>query len=158
MELYYVGDCNDNNTKTQIKEQVLVYLAGVEADVDNSICPDNNTCKIENLDVICGETARRRRKSVTSHDIYKRNAYGLISFNVMKKWEQGERSAQDAYTEILSDLNSIADEIEQDAHDGVILNVQSLTLPVDGVQRGTTDLSCNPGYKVDTGSLSCSKI
>ncbi|XP_060604938.1 uncharacterized protein LOC132757632 [Ruditapes philippinarum] len=57
--------------------------------------------------------------------------------------------------DFLSDLNSIADEIEQDAHDGVILNVQGLTLPVDGVQRGTADLSCNPGYKLDTGSLSC---
>ncbi|XP_060604933.1 sushi, von Willebrand factor type A, EGF and pentraxin domain-containing protein 1-like [Ruditapes philippinarum] len=155
MELYYDGDCNDNDTKTQIKEQVLVYLSGVEADVDNFICPDNNTCKIENLDVVCGETASRKRKSASSHIIYKRNAYGLISFNIMKRWIQGDESLQDAYINILSDLNSIANKIEQDAYNGVIHNITDLTLPDDGVQRGTADLFCNPGYKVDRGTLSC---
>ncbi|XP_060604924.1 sushi, von Willebrand factor type A, EGF and pentraxin domain-containing protein 1-like [Ruditapes philippinarum] len=155
MELYYDGDCNDNDTKTQIKEQVLVYLAGVKADIDNSICPDNNTCKIENLDVVCGDTPSRKRKSATSHVIYKRNTYGLIRFNVMKKWRQGDKSTQDAYIDITNDLNSIADKIEKDAHGGIILNGEGLTLPIDGVQKGTPNLFCDPGYKVDTGSLSC---
>jgi hypothetical protein len=157
MELYYDGDCNDNDTKTQIKEQVLVYLSGVKADVDRSICPESNTCKIENLDVVCGDTSRRKRESASSHIIFKRNAFWFISFNIMKIFEEENNSTQDAYFDILSDLNSIADDIEQDAFDGVILNADGLPLPADGVQRGTADLSCDPGYKVDTGTFSCSK-
>ncbi|XP_060570713.1 uncharacterized protein LOC132729006, partial [Ruditapes philippinarum] len=155
VELYYDGDCNDNNTKAQIKRQVLVYLSGVKADVDNSICPDNNTCKIDNLNVFCGNTSSRKRKSATSHVIFKRNAYGLIRFNIMKKWHTGDKSIQNPYSDLANDLNSIADKIEKDAHGGVIVNAKGFTLRIGGVHRGTSDLFCDLGYKVDTGSLSC---
>jgi hypothetical protein len=158
VELYYDGDCNDNNTKAQIKRQVLVYLSGVKADVDNSICPDNNTCKIDNLNVFCGNTSSRKRKSATSHVIFKRNAYGLIRFNIMKKWHTGDKSIQNPYSDLANDLNSIADKIEKDALGGVIVNAKGFTLPIGGVHRGTSDLFCDLGYKVDTGSLSCSKL
>ena len=117
-----------------------------------------DTCKLEFVNVVCGENSGRKRRSAYSHSIHKRNDFTLILLAVMKKWDQENRTAQEYYSAINADLNSIADVLEQNAHDGTVLNLPGFTLPNDGVQRGSPNLFCNPGYKVDTGSLSCSKI
>jgi hypothetical protein len=155
-ELYFTGDCNDNDTKTQIKKQVLVYLREYY-DKFQTICSGNNTCKIDNLDVTCGEASRRKRQSGFSHQIHKRNANGLISFNILRKWEQGNKTMSQAYIDILFNLISIENNIVRDVNSGLFLNVTGIMAHNEGVQRSKANLFCNPGYKVDIGSLLCSK-
>ncbi|XP_053380921.1 sushi, von Willebrand factor type A, EGF and pentraxin domain-containing protein 1-like isoform X1 [Mercenaria mercenaria] len=157
-ELYYEGNCNDEATKNEIKQKVLEYLAGVQADVDKSICPDVNTCKVENVVVVCGEISGRKRRSSGKHIIHKRNTdYASVTFDIKVLFEQGNKTTQDAYIGLLDVLNAIKDLIQEDVNNGELNVYTDLTLSQsDGfVTADNPNLLCDSGYKVDTGSSSC---
>ena len=60
---YYTGDCSSEQTRRSIIDAVSTALANTYTDTTYaSKCAPGSTCSYENLEVICGNTTRRRRE------------------------------------------------------------------------------------------------
>lgn len=155
-ELYYEGTCNDEATQNKIKEHILVYLQGVQADIDNSICRKKDTCKCENLVVVCGDISGRKRRQ--EHHIGKRQSgYPIAYWDIKTIYDQGNKTTQEAYPEIKGLLTAIALKIMEDINNGT-LDIEGFTLSHDAFTTATETSNCDPGYKRELGSLVCSKL
>ncbi|XP_053380914.1 sushi, von Willebrand factor type A, EGF and pentraxin domain-containing protein 1-like isoform X3 [Mercenaria mercenaria] len=156
-ELIYTGDCNNETTQEIIKRQVLGYLAGVLEDVDNSICPDQETCKIENLVIVCGTNSRRRRRRETQHGIFKRqDGKIVVTFNIMVDFDARNKTAENAYLDILDFYENVTELIKEYVNEGKF-DIQNLTLSVDAFKSDASpEFVCtDSGYKFVSGSLKC---
>lgn len=156
-ELYYEGDCNNNKTKENIKHQVLEYLAGVQEDVDKSICPDANTCKVENVNVFCGETSKRKRRSMAKYIFKRQTGYALVRWSINILFDDRNTSVMNKYVELSSLLTSIKNKIQEDVNNGK-LDIPGFTLSSDAFQTDPRPgVACDSGHTVDYGSIKCSK-
>ncbi|XP_053388959.1 sushi, von Willebrand factor type A, EGF and pentraxin domain-containing protein 1-like isoform X2 [Mercenaria mercenaria] len=156
-ELIYSGDCNDDTTQEMIKQQVLDYLAGIIENVDNSICPDPETCKIENLVIVCGANSGTRRRRENKHGINKfQDGKIVVTFDIMVVFDAGNKTAENAYLDILEFYENVTGLIKVYVNEGKF-DIQNLTLFVDAFKSdASSEFVCtDSGYKFEFGSLSC---
>ncbi|XP_053380916.1 sushi, von Willebrand factor type A, EGF and pentraxin domain-containing protein 1-like [Mercenaria mercenaria] len=156
-ELIYSGDCNDDTTQEMIKQQVLDYLAGIIENVDNSICPDRETCKIENLVIVCGANSGTRRRRENKHGINKfQDGKIVVTFDIMVVFDAGNKTAENAYLDILEFYENVTGLIKVYVKEGKF-EIQNLTLFVDAFKSdASSEFVCtDSGYKFEFGSLSC---
>ncbi|KAL5012413.1 hypothetical protein ScPMuIL_010964 [Solemya velum] len=79
---YYTGACGDEETNTEIRNKFMLRIDEIKEKPQwSSICSEIS-CDIKNVEIICGEIGRRRKKSV--HRIFNRGAEAVytISFHI----------------------------------------------------------------------------
>ncbi|XP_053380920.1 uncharacterized protein LOC128549009 isoform X2 [Mercenaria mercenaria] len=156
-KLIYSGDCNDEAIKEMIKEQVLDYLKGVIEDVDKSICPDPDTCKAENIVVVCGTNSGRRRKRDIGHSIHKRQDETFnVTFDIMVVFDIGNKTAETHYLDILEFFDNAKELIEVYINEGKF-DILNSTISADAFKSDASpEFVCSDsGYKFEFGSLNC---
>ncbi|WAR31961.1 SVEP1-like protein, partial [Mya arenaria] len=145
-ELYYEGNCNDDATKELIKNTILGYLASIQADIESSLCP-GESCSVDNLEVICGESRKRRE---TFHQRNKRQVgFALVRFNIGAVFNTTNRDVNEAYNRLLPMLQMIENRITIDVAAGS-LDITGFVLAVDAFVVSTAvEKVCPKGYIID---------
>ncbi|XP_055954616.1 sushi, von Willebrand factor type A, EGF and pentraxin domain-containing protein 1 [Patella vulgata] len=147
-ELYlnYDGSCED--AKEQIKQNFINKLM----EKFEFLCRLEEGCAVENVQVICGGTRRRKR---SSHSISKRSANEIVlvwdvivKFNENKTYEEGIAEAENALKTVVAVIEiDIKNGTYDDLAPGVRTDKESLyTFPTDLV----CDYGLKPNYQTNT--------
>ncbi|WAR32012.1 SVEP1-like protein [Mya arenaria] len=143
-ELYYEGDCNDDATKEMIKNAVLGYLASIQEDIESSICP-GESCSVDNLGVICGESRKRRETERKKREF----GFALVRFHIGAVFNTSNRDVNEVYEDLLPKLQMIGNRITTDVAAGR-LDITGFVLDNDAfiVSNGIAKV-CPEGYILD---------
>lgn len=154
---YYSGQCSDEATQQQIKQNFLTILTNEVDPLFNSICPGELTCTVDKVAVICGNVSesRKRRSSGTyysnyEHHVEKReeSSVAIVTFSMNVEWNPSGMTINEAfnYTDNLHNLQAqgIVDLIKEGAFD-----IPGFTLREDSFQRAKYgSLSCDLGMRL----------
>ncbi|XP_078614593.1 sushi, von Willebrand factor type A, EGF and pentraxin domain-containing protein 1-like [Branchiostoma floridae x Branchiostoma japonicum] len=134
---YFVGNCLDNTTQLQIKEQFLEILQGTVWGMVGA-CMDahgNDACLVENVVVYCGEvndTITRHKRDLLSRGF---NQVARISYNVavqvLNKTDDDDLGLQN-YNHIKNTIEEIALSVERETHLGSLqINLDNTIITPD---------------------------
>ncbi|KAK6195487.1 hypothetical protein SNE40_000907 [Patella caerulea] len=149
LALYYDGSCED--AKDQIKQNFINKLNGRY----QGLCKPEEGCTVQNVDVICGATERRKRSSKFLHQISKRSAAVIylvwdvvVKFSANKTYEEGVPEVENVITRVLAVIEiDIKNGTYDDLAPGVRTDRESLyTFPSELV----CDLGLKPNYQTNT--------
>ena len=154
---YYSGDCPDNATLLEIKENFLIILSSVNK-LYNRICPNNFTCTVDRVSVDCGPVLARTRRDVKlamqqdgqlkhNHHVNKREESHAVvfRFDIVTTFGDENDTFDDAYdaTENLQELQK--EEFSRLIQNGTF-DIEGLLLRPDSFQPAEyADLACEPG-------------
>ena len=154
---YYSGECPDNATLLEIKENFLVILSSVNK-LYNRICPNNFTCTVDKVSVDCGPVLARTRRDVKlamqqdgqlkhNHHVNKREESHAVvfRFDIVTTFGDENDTFDDAYdaTESLQELQR--EEFSRLIQNGTF-DIEGLLLRPDSFQPAEyADLACEPG-------------
>lgn len=147
-----------------IKENVLRYLKTVQADIDMSICRNPDTCKVENLQVICGSTRKRRQsdftfsaqtKEMSKRRIKRQTRYAQVKWDIKVLYDTRNTSLMEAYSIAESTFSEITSIFNNSANNGT-LNIPGFTSPEFNTAPNP-GLVCETPYTLDHIDKKCSK-
>ena len=96
---YYSGDCSDEATLEQIKQQFLTIITNEAQPLFHSICPKDLSCTVDSVTVTCGPVSSRRKRRSYIHHIEKRaeTHATVFAFDLSTEWKPGNMTTDDAY-------------------------------------------------------------
>ncbi|XP_078337815.1 uncharacterized protein LOC111100868 [Crassostrea virginica] len=135
---YFNGDCTSPETQQEIKETFIEKLNGSQYRDACSIA--EHKCSIENVQVICGET-RRRKRSVEM----------VIKFDIKFQFEKGSKEIiKRANHELILTLQNSQTKGELD----IVANTTGI-LRVQNIQTERIQIDCPPRTIASLHTLSC---
>ncbi|XP_050418511.2 sushi, von Willebrand factor type A, EGF and pentraxin domain-containing protein 1-like [Patella vulgata] len=149
---YFDGDCT---TSTDVIKNNFIQ-ALQNSPTWSQVCPVQEDCTAENVDVKCGPTSGRKKRNVEQHR-YKREANELlIIFKIAIPFSVNGTSKENARDISAAKLNSIADGIKRDVVNGVFSSVApGFTITNESVKFDWEDFECPEGQISNYASVSC---
>lgn len=151
-ELVYSGNCNDEVTKKQIQQHFVNLMQKLESQPGyKGVCPNKETCKVDNVEVICGSRRKRRRSDRASNDVI------TLAFEFVRKYEPFGNSTisamQHAKTKFAV-LQKLTSEFIQQG----LMDVSKANIDKSSLQYGEVDIDCGPGRFPKYSSLTCGML
>ncbi|XP_071136605.1 sushi, von Willebrand factor type A, EGF and pentraxin domain-containing protein 1-like [Mytilus edulis] len=148
-ELVYKGDCNDKATQDQIKQNFVNLMQKLESDPGfKSVCPDKITCNVENVEVTCGTTRKRRRARRASNDEI------FLTFAFIRKYEPFGNGTVSAMKHANEKFQLVINITRNMMNQGV-MDVPNAQIDRTSYQFGDVDIDCGPGRFPKYSTLTC---
>ena len=128
---YYTGDCSSEETRRSIIDAVSTALANTYTDTTyESKCAPGSTCSYEDLEVVCGNTTRKRREITNTR-------------------EKRQSPSNSIRVQVVFTLSGNISSIDQlyDFEDSLIATVNILQ---DSIKNGSFDI---PGFELSPDSF-----
>lgn len=150
-ELVYKGDCNDKATQDQIKQNFVNLMQKLESDPGfKSVCPDKVTCNVENVEVTCGTTRKRRRARRSANDEI------FLTFAFIRKYEPFGNGTVSAMKHANEKFQLVINITKNMMNQGV-MDVPNAQIDRTSYQFGDVDIDCGPGRFPKYSTLTCGK-
>lgn len=163
---YYAGDCTDEETLKQIKENLISLMIQRQQSGWAGACPNTTECNVNNTEVICGPTSGRRRRSADDTDIdldsvtnnvHKRSLNEIkVKFFVITTWQNLNPSIE-TFLHMETIQQNIFGVIKESAKNGA-LNVSGLSPEMSSFSYSWSDPGCPDGMTVRWTTMTCGKL
>ncbi|XP_069124612.1 sushi, von Willebrand factor type A, EGF and pentraxin domain-containing protein 1-like isoform X1 [Argopecten irradians] len=142
---YYSGSCSDKATQEIIKAHFIQEMQRLQSDPGREgICPNSNDCNVQNVEVTCGTTRRRRKAMYTGRYRRAKQTYILLTFDIQLQWRNIENSSSVNYQHFDTLAKKLGSMIEAKASSGTF-NVANSSVETSSLQFGQLDIECEQG-------------
>lgn len=153
-ELLYSGDCNDEATKRQIKQNFVKLMQKLEMDPGfKGVCPSKDVCNVENVEVACG-SKRKRRYSSKRRSARSANNDIILTFEFVRKYESYGNGTVGALNHAKTQFAVIQNITTKMVNEG-LLDVPNAHIDKLSLQFGDVDIDCGPGRFPKYSTLTC---
>ncbi|XP_048245051.1 sushi, von Willebrand factor type A, EGF and pentraxin domain-containing protein 1-like isoform X2 [Haliotis rufescens] len=152
---YYTGNCGSTSTVELVKTQFIMSLKGSGSWKD--ACAKDKNCKVENVQVECGDMLRRRRHAAMSSRRKRAPTLAaLVTWDFMVDFEMGNMTVEDAINKHKDMLKGMASRTKIDVQQGLYdINITGFQLRHDSFASGWSDFYCGKGLVPVYASASC---
>lgn len=152
---YYTGNCGTPSTVELVKTQFIMSLKGSGSWKD--ACTKDKNCKVENVQVECGDMLRRRRHAAMSSRRKRAPTLAaLVTWDFMVDFEMGNMTVEDAINKHKDMLKGMASRTKIDVQQGLYdINITGFQLRHDSFASGWSDFYCGKGLVPVYASASC---
>lgn len=115
------------------------------------VCPNKETCNVDNVEIICGSRRKRRRSARASNDVI------TLTFEFVRKYEpygNGTISAMSHAKTKFAVLQKLTAEFIQQG----LMDVTKANIDKASLQFGEVDIDCGPGRFPKYSSLTCGML